>query len=327
MLQKLYDPFETFSFDERHCYLTGKSIELSTEKIPVFPKWLMEEYELYEKPLKMLDESISSYGALTVPACTEVADKINAINIKMKEAFSKGYTGVKELDQWTLFQWIGNWFYGVIFNEIQAGVRASVISGEELNFSQSLVHKFKNLHRMLQSLVSPMEFEYFNPFKVLIWEVDNENETFTYRDEVNTLVFSLRMKNVGIIACLQDSGTNFTYHKEVVEQTISKKLHPMQFEELAARFYYSAYLFNRLPEYTYMITQECVYIEAMPLNDFTQKPIFDHWVNKTYAQVLENFWKPWGITFFEIMKDPENPVTFLFDENGRVISYDKVVLP
>ncbi|WP_025144741.1 hypothetical protein [Pedobacter jeongneungensis] len=38
-----------------------------------------------------------------------------------------------------------------------------------------------------------------------------------------------------------------------------------QFEELSARFYYSAYLFNRLPEYTFMPVEGTTYIEAMPL--------------------------------------------------------------
>jgi len=85
----------------------------------------------------------------------------------------------------------------------------------------------------------------------------------------------------------------------------------MQFEEICARYFYSAYLFNRLPEYTYMETPDKVYVEPMPLNDWTQKPIFDPWLPKTYAQVLENFWKPWGITMFEILKDREKVMSFI----------------
>jgi hypothetical protein len=54
----------------------------------------------------------------------------------------------------------------------------------------------------------------------------------------------------------------------------------------------------------------------MPLADMSMKPIFDHWQNKTYGQVLENFWKPWGLTLFEIIKNPEHPISFLVDETG-----------
>jgi len=32
---------------------------------------------------------------------------------------------------------------------------------------------------------------------------------------------------------------------------------------------------------------------------------------------LENFWKPWGFTLFEIIKDPEHPMSFILNpEDG-----------
>jgi hypothetical protein len=55
----------------------------------------------------------------------------------------------------------------------------------------------------------------------------------------------------------------------------------------------------------------------MPLRGTSNKPLFDSWQPKPYGQVLENFWKPWGLTLFEIIKDPENPVSFLLDPEGN----------
>ena len=118
------------------------------------------------------------------------------------------------------------------------------------------------------------------------------------------------MKDFGIIACLQDNGTNKRYHQEIINEVKEKALTAEQFEELTARFYYSAYLFNRLPEYTFMPVEGTTYIEAMPLRGNMTKPLFDVWQHKIYAQVLENFWKPWGYVKFEIIKDPENPMSF-----------------
>jgi hypothetical protein len=40
------------------------------------------------------------------------------------------------------------------------------------------------------------------------------------------------------------------------------------------------------------------------------KPLFDVWQHKVYAQVLENFWKPWGYVVFEIIKNPDEPMSF-----------------
>ncbi|MBS1503801.1 MAG: hypothetical protein JST32_17155, partial [Bacteroidetes bacterium] len=183
-----------------------------------------------------------------------------------------------------------------------------------------LIHKFSNLHLMLQSIYLPVIFEDFKPFSLFLFKVNNAENEFTYRDEINTLIFSLRMKDFGLILCLQDNGVNRNFHKELLSKIEGQSLHPIQFEEFNARVFYSAYLFNRLPEYNILPAGGETYIEAMPLRGMSSKPLFDAWQNKTYGQVLENFWKKWNFLLFEIIKDPENPVSFLLDAHSNVIS-------
>ena len=319
MTTKLYNPFLDFKFDNKTCFLTGNLLESENQRIQVFPGWMMRAFDLEEKPFKMLDESFLTYKKLQMPCSEDASKALGVIEEKVEEAMNSGFDAVNALDQHTLFCWVAKILYGVVFNEIQVGIRQSVLSGESMNFSQALVQKFRNLHAMLQSVIVPMEFEVTNPFRIEVFEVDNEENTFLYRDEINTLIFSLRMKNFAIIATLQDNGTNAIYHEEVLNKVKGEKLHPIQFEEICARYFYSAYLFNRLPEYTYMETPAKVFIEPMPLNDWTLKPIFDNWVVKTYGQVLENFWKPWGYLLFEIIKNPEQPMSFILDEEGNFI--------
>lgn len=310
----LYNPFKLFHFDSKTCFLSGKSLQAVDEQIQVFPLWLMRHFDLEDKPFKMLDESVATYKQLKLPCSVDTADQLAEMETRVEAAFKKGYFAVRDLDEVLLFQWIAKIVYGTVFNEIQAGVRQQLLSGGEMNFSQVLAHKFKNLHLMLQSLILPMQFDGARPFSIKIYPVDNLEGTFNYRDEINTLVFSLRMNDFGIVACLQDNGVNNIYHREALEGVGSEALHPIQFEEIAARYFYSAYLFNRLPEYTVLPTDDMVYVEPMSLSEMSMKPIFDHWQVKTYGQVLENFWKPWGFTLFEIIKDPEAPMSFL--KNG-----------
>lgn len=317
METKLYNPFLHFKFDNSTCFLTGKALQSGDEQIQVFPTWMMRAFDLEDKPFKMLDESFSTYKKLQLPCSVEVANAIEALDRRVEYAVEQGYEAVAALEQEVLFQWIGKILYGVVFNEIQAGIRQAVMTGEEMNFSQALVQKFRNLHAMLQSLILPMEFEHKNPFTIEVFHVDNADDTFLYRDEINTLIFSLRMKNFGLIATLQDNGTNAIYHEDALSLSKGQKLHPIQFEEIGAKYFYTAYLFNRLPEYTYMEVGDRIFVEPMPLNDWTMKPIFDNWQAKTYGQVLENFWKPWGYSLFEIIKDPEQPMSFLTDERGQ----------
>jgi hypothetical protein len=313
---KLYNPFQNFQFDDQHCFLTGAPVENAQHIAHAIPDWLMNQFDLRFKPIQMLDERITEYGKLTLPCSPETFSAIANLEEKVKNAIEGGYAAVSQLDEKELFQWISKWVYGMIFNEIQAGIQQQQLVGEAMNFSQVLMQKFKQLHVMLQSLVNPVEFEGHSPFSIHVFPVDNPAETFSYRDEINTLVFSLRMKDFGIIACLQDNGTNRIYHDEVLEKVAGHVLHPIQFEELCARFFYSAYLFNRLPEYSIMELPDRVYIEPQSLGDPHLRPFFDHWQVKTYGQVLENFWKPWGLLLFEIIKDPEHPMSFILDEDG-----------
>lgn len=322
----LYNPFTDFRFDNSTCFLTGQPLKSADERIQVFPHWLMRKFNLEEKPLKMLDESIRTYKQLQLPCAIAVADRISQLDERMEDAFNHGYEVVKELDELSIFQWVTRMVYGVIFNEIQAGIRQQMLSGESMNFSQVLVHKFKNLHLMLQSLITPMQFDGAKPWSIVVTQVANPIHTFSYRDEINTLVYSLRMYDVGLIVCLQDNGTNKIYHEEYVAKFTDHSLHSIQFEELCARFFYSAYLFNRLPEYTVLPTDDQVYIEPMPLTDMSMKPIFDQWQVKTYGQVLENFWKPWGYTLFEIIKDPDSPMSFLLDAQGNPVPATSIPL-
>ena len=317
MAVKLYNPFLDFKFDKQSCFLTGSPLVSSDEQIQVFPLWMMRAFDLEDKPFKMLDENIVTYKSLQLPCSLAAAAALSKVEEQVEAAMMQGFQAVSALPQEVLFQWVAKILYGVVYDEIQAGVRQAVLTGEDINFSQALVHKFRNLHAMLQSVILPMEFEHKNPFTVLILPVENPENTFNYRDEINTLVFSLRMKDFAVIATLQDNGTHAIYHEDILAKVEGKRLHPVQFEEICARYFYSAYLFNRLPEYTFMETPQKVYVEPMPLNDWTLKPIFDNWQVKTYGQVLENFWKPWGYTLFEIIKDPENPMSFILDDEGN----------
>jgi hypothetical protein len=327
MPAQIYYPFKSFNFSNRNCFLSGQALSSEEEKIQVFPQWLMSRFDLNDQPFKLLDESIATYKDLKVPCSAAVNEQyLEPLEAEIAAAFDIGYEAVKIVDELKLFQWAGKLLYGIIFNEMQSGIKQQHAQGQEFNISQSLIHKFSNLHLMLQSIYQPMLFEDFTPFSLFLFKVDSEEGLFGYRDEINTLIFSLRIKDFGLVICLQDNGANRNYHREILEKIGGQTLHPIQFEEFNARVFYSAYLFNRLPEYNILPVGDDTYIEAMPLRGMSSKPLFDNWQNKTYGQVLENFWKKWGFLLMEIIKDPENPISFLLDADGKFINAQSIEL-
>jgi len=328
MPAQIYSPFETSNFSNNTCFLTGQDLNSEEEKIQVFPQWLMSRYHLEDQPFKLLDESMATYKDLKLPCSATINENyLEPLETEIASAFDEGYEAVKKLDELRLFQWAGKLLYGVIFNEVQSGIKQQYAQGEEFNISQSIIHKFAHLHLMLQSLNLPIVLEDFKPFSLFLFKVDNNENEFGYRDEINTLTFSLRIKDFGLIICMQDNGANRHYHRETLEKIKDKMLHPIQFEEFSGRVFYSAYLFNRLPEYNILPVDDQLYIEAMPLRGMSSKPLFDHWVNKIYGQVLESFWKNWGFLLLEIIKDPEHPMSFLFDADDNFINAGAIELP
>jgi len=307
----LYNPFQNFDFLYKTCFLSGKTFNSPVIQVPLLPKWLLEQAALSgEEQIQFLDESIRSYNTLVIPVNTEINEQfLDPLEDKIEGAFAKGYDAISALPELDLFNWIGKFLYGFVYIEMHSALRKEM-TADGLNMSQSLMMKFANLNFMMQNLYTSLEFEDFSPWSITVVKLENGETPFSFRDEINTLTFSLKMKDFGIIACLQDNGTNKRYHQDLINEIKGKALTAEQFEELSARFYYSAYLFNRLPEYTFMPVEGTTYIEAMPLRGNMTKPLFDVWQNKVYAQVLENFWKPWGYVVFEIIKNPDEPMSF-----------------
>ncbi|WP_237739791.1 hypothetical protein [Pedobacter arcticus] len=303
-------------FDNSHCFLSGEALPKDQPFLPVFANWLTDSYDLKDMPFKMLDESMLSYADLVLPCSDNVREKLVVLEQTIQEAFEKGYNAVKALDEDLLFLWVAKTVYGVIFKEIQVAIKQQNTYADGFNMSQGLIHKFGMLHSMLQKINQPVVFEDFKPYSLFVCPVKNAEYEFAYRDEINTLSFSLRLKDFGILISLQDNGANKKYHQEIWEKIEGKTLHPIQFEELCAKLFYSAYLFNRLPEYHIIPTDEQIFVEAMPLQGMNAKPIFDDWQFKIYGQVLENFWKRWGFLLLEIIKDPEKPISYLLDDSG-----------
>lgn len=311
MNSSVYQPFKNFDFKYKNCFLSGDTFNSALIESPVLPAWLLEVANYTgEEQIKLLDESVRSYNTLKVPCNTEVLEHfIQPLEDKVSAAFAAGYEGVSKLEEKTLFQWIGKLMYSLLYIEMNAAIRLQQLSGDGLNMSQGLMHKFGNLHTMLQSIYLNVEFEDFTPWSIVVVPLEQTDHYFSFRDEINTLTFSLKLKDFGIIACLQDNGTNKKFHQEILDGIQGKALTEQQYEELCARFFYSAYLFNRLPEYGVMPVEGTIYIDAMPLKGTLNKPLFDVWQHKTYGQVLENFWKPWNLTLFEIIKDPTAPLS------------------
>ncbi|MEO6818727.1 MAG: hypothetical protein ABI266_01140 [Ginsengibacter sp.] len=310
MNPELYRPFDDFQFEGEKCFLSGKNAEC---KISVFPGWLMNRYDLHEKTIVMLAENAVKYQDLKLPCSNMAAEhSIDPLEKEIEIAFNAGYQSVKKLTKKTLFQWIGKLVYGVLYNDIVFGIKQQSAKGKQFSLSPLLTKKISNLHSMLQSMLMPMDFQEV-PWSIEVVKLNYSKDIFNYKDETKNLNFSLGMNGFGIIACLQDNGENSRLHENLMQQIGDTALHPIQFEELWSRFLYSNYLLYNSSEYSYTLSNGEIIVAPIKA-EWKHENLFGKWDDKMFAQVLANYWKPWGLTMKDIFSFPNPPISYLIDE-------------
>ncbi|WP_299248292.1 hypothetical protein [uncultured Cytophaga sp.] len=330
MAIQLYNPFESMHFGMQTCFLTGKPLDANTEPIPIFPEWVLERYNLSDQTFKMLDEKTRvPYKNLKVPFSKDVIENaLDPLETEIEKAFCTGYDEVVKIPEERLFQWMAKLMLGVLFEDLRIAQTKLAEQDDTLRLSGFLKARFQKLHSMLQSLVVPMEFNGLKPWSIRVFKVKYSTDLFNYKDETNNLNFSLSMNDFGIVACLQDNGEVGKKFDDLTNRIGNQTLHPIQFEELCAKFIYANYLLTDYASYAVTLDEDKVTIESQPLVAKPGTDLFDYWDDNMYGQVLANYWKPWALTMKEIIQFPNPPISFLeSDYSDEIIALEKINQP
>ncbi len=323
----LFNPFETLHFEDTTCFLTGEALSSPEQNITVFPDWILDRFSLREKKFKMLDQITSfHYDDLKLPCSDSVKIAFDNLETEIKAAFDAGYDAVNVIPDERLFLWMGRFVYGVLYNDIilERSRSKKRPGAKDFTLSPALKKRFSKFHLMLQSLVVPMEFTGVKPWSIGKVRVKYSKDGFNYKDEPTNQNFSLGMNGFGIVACLQDNGSVLEKEKEILEKAGDSVLHPIQFEELAARFLYSNYLLKDRGTTDIKISDDKVEIESHPPSGSTFKP----WQDDMFAHVLAGYWEPWGFEKKTIFNFPDSPVSFLEnDVDHKFIEPESIQLP
>lgn len=305
----LYNPFQDLIFDDQFCFLTG---DLTTEKMTVYPQWLMDHFKFGTDRIEMMDKSKSyTYADLQLPCSPRVKKAFEALEEKVQAAYQNGYEGIKTLEEEELFLWTGRMVYGMLYYEMRYESARMMRLREPFDLSPTLRERFGNLHLMMQSIVEPISFVGQKPWTIAVFPLKYSADIFSYRDDTVNLLFQFGVNGFGLIACLQDNGIIGEKQKEILEKMEGHVLHPIQFEELFARFHYSDYILQYKPEYKIENTENGITIEATPITANADRPIFGFWDDEVFAQLLTNYWSVYGIQREDIIQFQKPFLSFL----------------
>ena len=304
-----YNPFQDLIFDDQFCFLTG---DLTTEKMTVYPEWLMDHFKFGTDRIEMMDKSKAyTYADLQLPCSPRVEKAFEALEEKVQAAYQNGYEGIKTLEEEELFLWTGRMVYGMLYYEMRYESARMMRLREPFDLSPTLRERFGNLHLMMQSIVEPISFVGQKPWTIAVFPLKYSADIFSYRDDTVNLLFQFGVNGFGLIACLQDNGIIGEKQKEILEKMEGHVLHPIQFEELFARFHYSDYILQYKPEYKIENTENGITIEAIPITANADRPVFGFWDDEVFAQLLTNYWSVYGIQREDIIQFQKPFLSFL----------------
>ncbi|MCX7549726.1 hypothetical protein [Xanthomarina sp. F2636L] len=306
MSELLYNPFKDLIFDEHFCFLSGV---LTDENLTVFPEWLMDHFKFGDEKIEMMDKTKSyHYSDLKLPCSSEVKKAFEELDVKIQEAYKKGFEGMASLDQELLFQWTGRMVYGLLYYEMIYERDRLLKKGEDFELSASLKERFGHFHFMLQSLIEPISFVGKKPWTIAVFPLKYSADIFSYRDDAINLMFQFGVNGFGFIACLQDNGVIGEKQKEILDKMSGHVLHPVQFEELYARFHYTDYILHYKPEYNIQSQNHGISVEVKTTG---KEPKFGLWDENIFAQLVSNYWQVYGIEKEDILKFQKPPLSFL----------------
>jgi hypothetical protein len=311
-----YDPFEGMQFGPTTCFLSGQP---TTDTIPVFAEWLQTRYHLAGRPIQLLDQSVVTFQDLRLPISPAIRPRLEALEQQVEAAAAQGPEAVRALGDDTLFLWMGKMFYGIFITELLNELEPLIKPKYPLAENAALLRKFQAFFQLLQGLRVPTEYADFVPASVFVLEIDPAEDVtpFEYDDDLNTLVFSIKMDRTLLVACLVDIGLIGQAMRRVYADA-QRPLHPVQAAEFKARTYYAAHLLAIVPDIyprTPRPGDHTLVFDA--LIDDVQSVIFNPWENAAYTQALAEIWQRWGITLPEVRHNPELPLSLLYDEDSQ----------
>ncbi|GGF00312.1 hypothetical protein [Hymenobacter cavernae] len=317
---QLYDPLEGMRLGPQYCFLCGAPTEPPIDSVPVFAYWLMDRYDLADRQIQLLDQSIVTYRDLRIPCCQHCrTHHVEPLEAQAQQTAELGLDGWRALSAKTLFLWLGKMFYGVFITELLTELNPLVKPRYPLAENAQMFRRFHAFFQTFQALRVPIEFEDFTPASLYILEVDPREDTisFEYDDDLTTMVFSIKLGNTVLMACFADNGIVKDAMRRVVADT-ARPLHPIQIAEFKARVYYGAYLFNVVPDYyARPLKPGDDHLVYDTLIDDITSSVFNPWENSAYGQSLQEMWKRWDISYKAIMQNPAQPLSFLYDDLGQ----------
>ncbi|MFL6798251.1 MAG: hypothetical protein ACJ8F3_12655 [Xanthobacteraceae bacterium] len=279
-------------YSGKRCFYCGKLLRGGRTREHVFPLWLQRKFGLPDQHLTLLNGTLIPYRQLTVPCCAPCNNvHLSQLEKRVQKLLFDGPVSVGRRDLKDIYIWANKILLGIVYAERLLPFNRRHPKGRPI-LPPMLREAFSMTHFLIQGLRFPIRFTAEGkeriPGSAYLFDLKSPPDPkrrFDFKDNVFTLGVSMRLGNRGIVT-MSDGGAIDISIGALLRRDGRRRLHPVQFDELAAKAFYKATLLNRTPKYVMMEMNKSIEVMQMPLMGLSTNPVFDEWDPTAYAHML-----------------------------------------
>jgi hypothetical protein len=303
------------------CFLCARDLGVAdrTEE-HVIPRWLQDDFNLWDKHLVLLNGTSIPYRQVTIPCCFECNNRLLApLENRVRGAVTSGYNAVHELPRFDLFRWLAKIFVGLQFREMFLSFdRSSPDLGTIVK--PAFLRRCAILHFWLQ--LSCTNETTYSPGSVWVFpaQVPTDSELqFDLRDDAAYGVIAMRLRGVVIIADFLENGLHEKLTREYFAKLATTPLHPRQFDELVAMIIYGARRLRQRTEVEFASVDGRLSCAFKWSATTISGSAMDPWVQADYAHVLSAVT---GIPLDHLYLPPNTVMSWLRNPAGELVYWE-----
>ena len=294
----------------------------------VIPRWVQKRFELSNRKITLINGTKLPYRQLTIPCCPACNNGfLRDVENTVLEFFEKS-TKPNSITRFACGRWLAKILLGTLVKESALPFdrrdpkRGSIVQSD-------FVEDFRHLHFIIQSARKRTVFECLHsvhPFTLFLYRIQEDEgcENFDLTTNLFGQSIAVRIGRIGLIF-VNDGGLQHEAGPKGPFGLEWRKLHPVQFSEVAAMVHYKATLRAATHSYMSIETPREIVIRQMSLRPYSNLRlpdgslrIFRDWEDIECAGFIERYRQvDWGQVF-----DPATGMfaTTLRDRNGRLPS-------
>lgn len=116
-------PFESWfkreANNEKICFLCGIDLDRNnTSREHVFPKWILNEFDLWNTKIRLLNQTYFNYRSATIPCCKKCNNEyLSKLEEEISNGINKGFDFFsKNIALPAIYKWCQLLFYKIVYN-------------------------------------------------------------------------------------------------------------------------------------------------------------------------------------------------------------------